>query len=154
MIEEQKSSFSSPEHVYDKVKLIDDFNELIGIVHDLNFSRGWWTVNNLDMRPKKADERSNWAIRFIPYIVATKVALMHSELSEGLEAYRKDLMDDKLVNRPGLEVELVDTIIRCLDLLGAFGYNAGETLVRVLENNLVRKDHDPAVRAQQGGKKF
>jgi NTP pyrophosphatase (non-canonical NTP hydrolase) len=46
------------------------------------------------------------------------IALMHSELSEALEADRKDLMDDKLTNRKGIEVELADTLIRILDFCG------------------------------------
>ena len=43
------------------------------------------------------------------------IALMHSELSEALEADRKDLMDDKLTHRKGLEVELADAVIRIMD---------------------------------------
>ena len=46
---------------------------------------------------------------------AQAIALMHSELSEALEADRKDLMDDKLPHRKGLEVELADTVIRIMD---------------------------------------
>jgi len=42
------------------------------------------------------------------------VALMHSELSEALEAHRKGLMDDKLPHRSGVEVEFADCIIRIL----------------------------------------
>lgn len=51
---------------------------------------------------------------------AEMIALMHSELSEALEADRKDLMDDKLPHRKGLEVELADCIIRILDFTEAF----------------------------------
>lgn len=47
------------------------------------------------------------------------VALMHSELSEALEAHRKSLMDDKLPDRPGIEVEFADCIIRILDTAAA-----------------------------------
>jgi NTP pyrophosphatase (non-canonical NTP hydrolase) len=48
----------------------------------------------------------------------TLIALMHSELSEALEADRKDLMDDKLTHRSGVEVELADCLIRILDFCG------------------------------------
>lgn len=44
-----------------------------------------------------------------------RIALMHSELSEALEADRKNLMDDKLPHRTGIEVELADALIRILD---------------------------------------
>jgi hypothetical protein len=43
------------------------------------------------------------------------VALMHSEVSEALEAYRKGLVDDKLPHRQGIEVELADMLIRMFD---------------------------------------
>lgn len=49
-----------------------------------------------------------------PFDFPTAIALMHSELSEALEADRKDLMDDKLPHRKGREVELADAIIRIL----------------------------------------
>jgi hypothetical protein len=52
------------------------------------------------------------------------LALMHSELSEGLEADRKRLKDDKLPHRIGLEVELVDFMIRAGDFAG--GYDQAE----------------------------
>lgn len=43
------------------------------------------------------------------------VALMHSELSEALEADRKSLKDSHLPHRDGREVEFADLIIRVLD---------------------------------------
>lgn len=50
-------------------------------------------------------------------ITSQRLALMHSELSEGLEADRKDLMDDKLPQYKGVHVEAVDALIRILDFL-------------------------------------
>lgn len=44
----------------------------------------------------------------------TDIALMHSELSESLEADRKALMDDKLPAYEGRAVELADCVIRIL----------------------------------------
>lgn len=44
----------------------------------------------------------------------TDIALMHSELSEALEADRKGLLDDKLIQSEGRAVELADTVIRIL----------------------------------------
>jgi hypothetical protein len=46
------------------------------------------------------------------------VGLMHSEVSEALEADRKNKADDKLTWRSGLEVELADMIIRVGDFAG------------------------------------
>jgi hypothetical protein len=51
--------------------------------------------------------------------------LVVSEYSEALEGYRKSLMDDKLPQYPGLAVELIDAVIRTIDVIG--GYAAAGT---------------------------
>ena len=50
------------------------------------------------------------------------IALCISELSEALEGYRKDLMDDKLPHRKMAEVKLADALIRMFDLAGGKGW--------------------------------
>lgn len=52
-----------------------------------------------------------------PYNFGEKIALMHSELSEGLEAHRKDKVDDHLPEFEGWVVEFADVLIRMLDTL-------------------------------------
>lgn len=52
---------------------------------------------------------------------ATVCALFHSEISEALEADRKNLNDDKLTHRKGVEVELADLFIRLMDTIAGFG---------------------------------
>src|SRR5690348_3319725 len=47
--------------------------------------------------------------------VGEMIALMHSELSEALEGYRKGEKDDHLPNRPAVEVELADALHRIFD---------------------------------------
>lgn len=47
--------------------------------------------------------------------------LIVSEISEAMEADRKDLNDDKITNRLGEEVEMADALIRIKDYAG--GYN-------------------------------
>lgn len=60
-------------------------------------------------------------------------ALMHSELSEALEAFRGNLNDDKVPEHHGIDTELADTVIRILDwmayhkILGA----AADTISRM-----------------------
>jgi hypothetical protein len=59
------------------------------------------------------------------------IALMHSELSEALESDRKSLMDDKLTDRPGQEVEIADTFIRVGDTSIARGEDVPAAFIEV-----------------------
>lgn len=82
------------------------------------------------------------------------IALMHSELSECLEAVRKDLMDDKLSHRQGEEIELADVLIRIFDYAGAHGLDLQGAVIEKMAVNATRADHRPENRAQPGGKAF
>ena len=81
------------------------------------------------------------------------VALMHSELSEALEAHRKNLMDDKLPDRSGIEVEFADCIIRILDTAAAMGLDVPGAVIAKNRFNRTRADHSLAARAA-GGKRY
>lgn len=53
-----------------------------------------------------------------------KVALMHSELSEMFEGYRRgELPDEHCPQFSNVEVEAADVIIRLCDAAGAYGWN-------------------------------
>ena len=107
-------------------------------VHDAN--RQWWR-----------DLETNVPIsRNIPEMIA----LMHSELSEMLEADRKNLMDDKLPHRRGLEVEAADLLIRLLDFCGGLGLDLGGAYVEKMDYNAKREDHKRENRLAQNGKKY
>ena len=82
------------------------------------------------------------------------VALMHSELSEALEADRKCLMDDKLPHRPGAEVEFADCIIRILDTAAALGLDVAGAFIEKNRYNQQRADHKLAARAAENGKRY
>lgn len=70
---------------------------------------------------------------------AAKTALVHSELSEMLEANRKAIEhDDKVPQYTGEEAEAADTLIRMLDLGGGFELRLGEALVDKMLANLAR----------------
>lgn len=86
--------------------------------------------------------------------VGELLMLMVSELAEGMEAHRKGLMDDKLPHRPGLEVELVDCIIRILDLAGAYSMDIEGAFIDKMEFNRVREDHTHEARQKAGGKAY
>lgn len=82
------------------------------------------------------------------------LCLIHSEVSEALEGFRKDLMDEKLTHRKMLEVELADAAIRIFDMAGAFDMDLAGAIAEKLEYNNKRADHKPENRIKAGGKKF
>ena len=83
-----------------------------------------------------------------------RFALMHSEISEAMEANRKGLMDDKLPHRKGVEAELADALIRILDYCGDNDLEIGNTFMEKLEYNRNRADHKAEARLAPGGKKY
>src|SRR3990167_1827463 len=83
--------------------------------------------------------------------VGEMIALMHSELSEMLEAHRKDLMDDKLIHRKGLEVEASDLLIRLLDFCGGLKLDLGGSYIEKMKYNGQRADHKREARLSAHG---
>src|SRR5690625_2875342 len=89
-----------------------------------------------------------------PREVGTMIALIHSEASEALEGFRKDLKDDHLTHRKMAEVELADAVIRIFDLAGSQGFDIGSAMMEKLLYNTQREDAKPENRAKKNGKKF
>lgn len=70
---------------------------------------------------------------------SSKTALVHSELSEMLEANRKSIeSDDKIPDFTGEEAEAADTSIRLLDMAGRYNWRLGEAIVAKMLFNLTR----------------
>lgn len=83
------------------------------------------------------------------------IALMHSELSEALEAHRKGkTYDDKLTDKDAVAVELADCIIRILDTASHMNLNIADAFVSKCKYNMYRDDHKLENRAKDGGKKY
>jgi NTP pyrophosphatase (non-canonical NTP hydrolase) len=82
------------------------------------------------------------------------VALMHSELSEALEADRKHLADAHLPHRSGVEVELADLLIRVFDYAGAAHLDLDGAVREKLAYNARRADHATAARTLLNGKRY
>lgn len=114
--------------------------ELIKIAHGNAYRAGWW------------DEYNAMPPQYRKHFIAGKIALVHSEISESLEGYRKDEMDSHLPHRPAVEVEFADAMIRMFDLAGALGLDLQGAIVDKMAYNLTRADHTREARAAQGGK--
>lgn len=113
---------------------------LVDACHNRAWNAGWYHD------PVTGEEKH----RPMPEVIA----LMHSELSEALEGYRKDLMDDKLPHRKMVPVELFDCVIRVLDTIGAEYPNDIPAMLEKMLYNDNRADHKPENRAKAGGKKI
>ena len=120
-------------------------------IHQDNVKAGWWT--DLETKQDLAREAFN-NTRLGKALVAEKLCLVHSEVSESMEATRKGLMDDKLPHRQGIEVELADAVIRILDLCGALELDLANAIAEKLNYNSSRKDHKIENRLAAGGKAY
>lgn len=133
-------------------------NLLQTVCHGASKDAGWWQ--------HKAEGHTYDLIRIIHApltplekllsgaLVAQKLCLSHSEVSEAMEGHRKGLMDDKLPHRPMIEVELADAVIRICDLAGALGLDLGGAIAEKMAFNAHRPDHRPENRAKEGGKAY
>lgn len=99
-----------------------NIQEYAETIHNNAVQHGWWE-----------DERSMGEI----------VALCHSELSEALEAYRngeEPVWDNK--GKPdGIAVELIDCVIRILDVLGHYDID----IVRLMKREGVKSNTIPEI---------
>lgn len=115
---------------------------LIQACYGRGYNAGWWH----DPKTGKS-------------IVATRnvgelLCLVHSEISEAMEGYRKSLPDDKLPEYPMFEVELADALIRIFDLAGARAPCLADALIAKMKYNESRADHKHENRVKAGGKAF
>lgn len=143
-------SFGNFEPPYDAA-----INGLASKIYKQNVAAGWWTVHDKieEMSLSGAIDKET-SRQLSMNLIAGKIALMHSELSESLEGMRKDLMDDHLTHRPMIEVEFADAIIRILDTAAHLGLDVGGAIMEKIEYNKNRADHKVENREKEGGKKI
>lgn len=126
------------------LQLAKVLNALTYKIHSDNVKVGWYK------EVEGADKES----KFVKLFVGSKIALIHSEVSEALEGYRKGLNDDHLPSRKMVEVELADTLIRIFDLAGYLELDLGGAVMEKLKYNSNRADHKLENREKQNGKSF
>ena len=157
-----------------------NLTELQTACHNASHAAGWWHHPDTGLPYIPGDDcvdgkswdalhayKRSLIIHYWPFVLATKIALIHSEVSEGLEGLRKNLMDDKLVHRSALETEMADSLIRSFDIGGAVERARALGVVEVkapfdlhaavgekMSFNAVRPDHKVAARRAAGGKAF
>lgn len=131
-----------------KNSVSNSVQNLVYIVHEQNKEAGWW--NDLDTGESLTNKRG------FPFVrnVSELLILVHSEVSEALEGYRKDLRDTHLPQYDSLTVELADVVIRVFDIAGGLSLNLSEAVRDKLIYNKTRADHKKENRLKQNGKKF
>lgn len=172
------------DHTFD-TPMAEVIKQLQRDCHQASYDAGWWHQPNSGLPYIPGDDQRtpggsvirwdqlNLFVRsmvehYWPFVLATKVSLIHSETSESLEALRKDLFDDKLPHRIGFETETADAMIRQFDIAGAMNRAAslgvvdpaahtmrlGDAIREKMSFNKTRDDHKVSTRVAAGGKKF
>jgi NTP pyrophosphatase (non-canonical NTP hydrolase) len=93
-------------------------------IHSLAKEKGWYDgIDTVNLRNLPPD--------FIP----AKLALIHSEISEALEAYRKDGIpntcgiEEVVMGEGSMAEELADAVIRIFDLAGLLKIQIGSCIL-------------------------
>jgi len=107
--------------------MTSDFRELQKVVHDNAVKKLFWNRNGAEQDP------------FDPDVAAEKLALIHSEVSEALEAVRNNNPpSDHIPEMDGFTEELADVVIRVMDLAASRNINLWKAILLKHAYNLER----------------
>lgn len=108
------------EHLAQDAMLVSVLRHLCNLCYERSASKGFWT----------GPENDN---------VPTKLCLIHSEISEALETFRKGSPpSEKIPPITNFAEELADAVIRIGDLCGRLGIDLGDAIVKKLSYNATR----------------
>jgi hypothetical protein len=108
-------------------------------LHLNSLDKGFWDEE--DALLEKCHENTKLYRRVKQLFNAEKIALMHSELSEGLEGCRKDgeILDTHCPDFLNIEIEMADAIIRILEFCQRRNFRIGDALIAKHNFNLTRE---------------
>lgn len=129
--------------VFEVARIMDSLTHLQATIYKGNVQAGWWKNISTNEPHPRGDVT----------LILSKLALVHSEVSEAVEGVRKGLMDDHLKERSMAEVEAADAMIRLWDLAGHEGWDLAGAIIEKLYYNSKRADHKIENRLAEGGKK-
>lgn len=116
-------------------EFIKSFKAIQSAAYTINRENGWWNQRLLTLatlRDKGVDHTPNLAIELI--------GLMHTELSEAVEAARKHRKQswDDAKTKDTMVRELAGTVVRIMDMSEFFGLPLAEAILEEIKANAER----------------
>jgi NTP pyrophosphatase (non-canonical NTP hydrolase) len=135
--------------MFEQAVFLELMERVRDLCHENSKSHGFWDEDKqVVTRPDKSKGgawREMVEVPMKPWNFGEKIALIHSELSEMFEAWRKDIKEsDKditVLDSTGprritaIEEEMADTFIRLFDLCGKLDIDIGSIILAKMEYN-------------------